>query len=116
VEPGIAARAGPPGPDARLPWAYEEALYYVVREALANVVKHARATHATITLIRDTTVRVCVEDNGVGFGTSKPAFAYGLDGMRERAEALGGRLHLDNRPTGAARVVAELPVPDVTDR
>ena len=108
-------RAETPGPGRRLPAAHEEALYRIVREALANVVKHARATGATITLVRDATVRVCVEDDGVGFGTPAPAFAYGLAGMRDRVTALGGRLHLDNRPSGGARVVAELPLPDDTD-
>jgi signal transduction histidine kinase len=101
----------------RLPLAHEEALYRIVQEALANVVKHARATHATITLVRDTTICVCVEDDGVGFGVSVPTFTYGLRGMRERAAALGGELHLENQPTGGARVIVELPVPalDVSD-
>jgi signal transduction histidine kinase len=74
-----------------------------------------RATCATITLVRDTMVCVCVEDDGIGFGTPAPAFAYELAGMRDRVTALGGRLHLDNRPTDGARVVAELPLPDDTD-
>jgi signal transduction histidine kinase len=112
VEAGCSGRAGTPGPGGRLPAAHEEALYRIVREALANVVKHARATCATITLVRDTTVRVCVEDDGIGFGTPTPAFAYGLAGMRDRVEALGGWPQLDNPPRGGARVVAELPVPD----
>jgi signal transduction histidine kinase len=110
------ARAGPPGRDERLPAAHEEALYRIVQEALANVVKHARATHATITLVRDATVRVCIEDDGVGFGASAPAFAYGLAGMRQRVAALGGVLQLDNRPSGGARVVVELPLPDALGR
>jgi len=55
-------------------------------------------------------LRVCVEADGVGFGASAAAFAYGLTGMHERVAALGGRLHLENRPTGGARVVAELPL------
>src|SRR5205807_228943 len=62
-EAGCAARGGPPGPDQRLPRAHEEALYYVAREALANVVKHARATRATVTLVRDARVRLTVEDD-----------------------------------------------------
>jgi len=66
-----AARAGPLGPPARLPAAYEEALYRLVQEALANVIKHARATRAIITLTRDTMVRVCIEDDGVGFGRAR---------------------------------------------
>jgi signal transduction histidine kinase len=87
-----------------------------VREALANVVKHAHATSATVTLVWDATVRLIVEDNGVGFGTPAGAFTYGLTGMRERVAALGGRLQLENRPTGGARVVAQLPLPEATER
>jgi signal transduction histidine kinase len=109
-------RAGLQGPVEWLPRAHEEALYYLVREALANVVKHARATSATVTLERAAMLRVCVEDDGVGFGAPAGAFTYGLAGMRERVAALGGRLHLDNRPSGGARVVAELPLPDKPDR
>ena len=115
-EAGFAARAAPLGPGGQLPRAYEEALYYVVREALANVVKHARATHAAITLVQEATVRLTVEDDGVGFGTLTAAYTYGLAGMRERAAALGGRLQLENRPSGGARVVAELPIPEATNR
>ena len=113
---GCDERAGTPGPGERLPRPYEEALYRIVQEALANVVKHAHATRATITLVQDATVRLQVEDDGVGFGAPTPAFAYGLAGMRERVAALGGRLHLDNRPAGGARVVAERPLPDARDR
>jgi signal transduction histidine kinase len=110
---GSAARAGPPALDDRLTAAHEAALYYLVREALANVVKHARATRATITLtlVRDSTVRLVVEDDGVGFRAPAAAFSYGLAGMRERVEALGGHFHLENRP-GGARVVAEFPLQD----
>jgi signal transduction histidine kinase len=110
------ARAGPLGPRERLPADYEEALYRLVQEALANVIKHARAACATVTLVRGTTVRVSVEDDGVGLGAPGPAFTYGLAGMRERVAALGGVLHLDNRPAGGARVVAVLPVPVTTGR
>jgi signal transduction histidine kinase len=113
---GSAGPAGPGEPGALLPPEHEEALYYVAREALANVVKHARATSATITLERAATVRLVVADDGVGFGAPAAAFTYGLAGMRERVGVLGGTLHLDNRPGGGARVVAELPLPDTQER
>jgi signal transduction histidine kinase len=110
VEAGFATRAGPLGPGGRLPRPYEEALYRIVQEALANVVKHAHATRATVTLVQDATVRLQVDDDGVGFGAPMAAFAFGLAGMGERVAALGGRLHLDNGPSGGARVVVELPL------
>jgi signal transduction histidine kinase len=49
-------------------------------------------------VVRSTTIGVCVEDDGVSFGVTTPTFAYGLSGMRERVAALGGELHLDNQP------------------
>ena len=115
-EAGSDARAGTQGLGARLPAAHAKAPYRLVQEALANVVKHARATCATVTLVREGTVRVCIEDDGVGFGAPAGAFTYGLSGMRERVAALGGRLHLDNGPAGGARLVAELPVADAAAR
>jgi NarL family two-component system sensor histidine kinase LiaS len=117
-EAGSGARGWPYGLGARLPQAHEEALYRLGQEALANVVKHARATRATVTLVcqrTEWTVCLSVEDDGVGFGAPARAFSYGLAGMRERVGALGGRLYLDNRPAGGARVVAELPLPDDLD-
>ena len=115
---GGASGAGPPGPGERLPWAQEEALYYVAREALINVVKHARARHATVTLEWAPTVRLVVDDDGVGFGTppEPAAYTYGLAGMGERFALLGGRLRLENRPAGGACVVADLSVGEVTER
>jgi signal transduction histidine kinase len=100
--------AGIAGAGQRLPWAQEEALYYVAREALTNVLKHARATRATVALVRGARVRLVVEDDGVGFGTPPEAFTFGLGGMRARVEALGGRLVLENRAGGGGRVMAEL--------
>jgi signal transduction histidine kinase len=73
-----------------------------------------RATRAAITLVQEATVRLVVEDDGVGFGAPAPAFSYGLAGMRERVAALDGRLQLETRPGGGARVVAELPLPAAT--
>jgi NarL family two-component system sensor histidine kinase LiaS len=105
---GLGARLS----EADVPGAHQQALYRLVQEALANVVKHARASHATVTLERQRVLRLSIADNGVGFGTQVPPFAYGLTGMRERVEELGGRLHLENGPNGGARLVAELPLPD----
>jgi glucose-6-phosphate-specific signal transduction histidine kinase len=100
----------------RLPAAHEEALYRLVQETLANVVRQAGATHAAVRLVWDTTVRLTVEDDGTRIGATAAGLTYGLDGMGERIAALGGRLQVDNRPGGGARVVAEFPLPTGPER
>jgi signal transduction histidine kinase len=104
-------------PALRLPPPHAEALYRIVQEALANVVKHARARRAGITIaLRDGRVSVRVEDDGVGFPTEGPAVdAFGLRGMRERVRALGGTVRVGNRSTGGAYVSADLPLSSAQD-
>ena len=92
-----------------------EALYRIAQEALANVVKHARARRAGVTLAaRAGWVGVRIDDDGVGFPPEAregpPGDALGLRGMRERVQALGGTLWIGNGRTGGAYVQAELPV------
>ncbi|MBB3329643.1 two-component system nitrate/nitrite sensor histidine kinase NarX [Halomonas campaniensis] len=78
----------------------------VVRESLANVVKHANAHWAAVTVsFRAARLHVVVEDDGVGLADdSSPPMHYGLVIMRDRAETLGGRLTLQNRAGGGTRV------------
>ena len=78
----------------------------VVRESLANVVKHANAHWAAVTVsFQQARLRVIVEDDGVGLeDDNSPPMHYGLVIMRDRAETLGGELHLRNRPEGGTQV------------
>lgn len=78
----------------------------VVRESLANVVKHANAHWAAVTVtFHAARLHVVIEDDGVGLADdSSPPMHYGLVIMRDRAETLGGRLRLSNRPGGGTRV------------
>ena len=97
----------------RLPAAAETTLYRVIQEALANIVKHADATHVSILLQRKgRTVLAVVEDDGAGFD---PAFsredALGLAGMRERVALAGGRLQVESTPGAGTTLVAEVPNP-----
>jgi signal transduction histidine kinase len=96
----------------RLPGEIETALYRIVQEALTNVVKHARATRVSILLTRrDGSIAVVVEDDGLGF---EPADAgdggFGLVGIRERIELLGGRLGLESSRGTGTTLVAEVPL------
>src|SRR5205085_2451210 len=99
-------------PVPRLPPPHEEALYRIVQEALSNVVKHARARRVGIAIApRDGWVGVRIADDGVGFPSDGPAVdTFGLRGMRERVQALGGRIEVGNRGGGGAYVSAELPL------
>jgi signal transduction histidine kinase len=98
--------------DARLPSEVETTLYRIVQEALANVVKHADASRVSVILTRrEDTVSALVEDDGRGFDPEKlreagPGHHLGILGMRERAELVGGTVHVDSAPTRGTFVQA----------
>ena len=95
-----------PGP---LPAPVEAAAYYVVSEALTNVVKHAHATAATVRVGRfDGSVRVEVRDDGVG--GARLDGGSGLRGLRDRVEALAGTLDIASGRGHGTGVTAEVPV------
>jgi PAS domain S-box-containing protein len=87
----------------------ETAVYYVLSEALVNVVKHAHATEVSIELkTSEDGVRATVADDGVG--GAEPSSGSGLVGLIDRIEALGGRLALDSAPGRGTRISIELPL------
>ncbi len=91
----------------------QEALYRVAQEALANVAKHARAGHAWLTLaVRAEAAELGVADDGIGLGATlrDDGGHYGVLGMRERVEALGGVLTLGPRDGGGTLLRARVPV------
>ena len=81
-------------PIERLPLPAEEALYRIGQEALHNVVKHANASNVTLRIVTDgDRVRLSVIDDGVGFEPDKvPRLHFGLIGMRQRVDLVGGEL------------------------
>jgi signal transduction histidine kinase len=92
----------------RLPGAVESTAYFVISEALTNIVKHAAATHAEVTVRRhDGTVHIAVTDNGTG-GAS-PTGGGGLAGLIDRLAAFGGCLDLDSPAGAGTRLTVELP-------
>jgi GAF domain-containing protein len=96
-------------PGERLPAGVEATAYFVVSEALTNVVKHARATGAEVTAVVERgELRVEVRDDGVGGARSD--HGTGLGGLEDRVAALGGRLVLESPPSGGTRVCVLLPV------
>ncbi|HKC27297.1 MAG TPA: GAF domain-containing protein [Jatrophihabitans sp.] len=92
----------------RFPSEIEASAYFIVAEALTNVVKHAQARHAEVkAVVLDGMLRVEVCDDGVG--GADPA-GHGLVGMSDRVMALGGRLEIANPPDGGTLVAATLPL------
>jgi len=105
------------------PLAHEETLFRIVQEALNNVVKHARARRIEITLRAvDGLISLTVRDDGQGFTSGPIGLAdglrsptsggFGLRIMRERAEALGGRIDVISAPGKGTIINVRLPQED----
>jgi GAF domain-containing protein len=95
----------------RLPAGVEATAYFVISEALTNVVKHARATSVSVTTrIERGELRVEVCDDGAGGALGGPN--TGLGGLEDRVSAMDGRLELESPPGEGTRVCARLPISD----
>jgi signal transduction histidine kinase len=91
----------------RWPERVEATAYFVASEALANVAKHAHASRATVAVSRTNgRVSVQVADDGVGGADNEGA---GLRGLRDRVEALDGRLEVESPADGGTRITAAIP-------
>jgi signal transduction histidine kinase len=93
----------------RLAESIEIATYYVVSEALANVVKHARASYAHVEVrLADGWLHATVRDDGIGGADASGG--SGLTGLVDRVEALGGRLSLASAPSEGTTLAVALPL------
>lgn len=84
-------------------------LYRLAQESLLNAVRHGMPTRVSLTItVNATGIAFCVEDDGVGVAGAP---GHGITGMRERVQALGGRLSIERPVNGGTRIGADLPVP-----
>jgi PAS domain S-box-containing protein len=98
-------------PSERLGEHIEATAYYIVSEALTNVVKHAAASRAEVSVRREGRVLRCdIADDGRG--GADPSSGTGILGLRDRAEAAGGTLSVVSPPGRGTVVTAALPLPD----
>jgi two-component system, NarL family, sensor histidine kinase UhpB len=95
----------------RLPLHIETALFRIFQEALSNIARHAHATSVVISLLElKHRFRITIRDNGVGFDpraeyNQEEQPRWGLMGMRERAEGIGGKLKIRSEPDKGTLVV-----------
>jgi signal transduction histidine kinase len=94
----------------------ETAVYRIVQEALTNASKHGEAKRAVVEVREESsTVHLSIRDDGHGFDPGGETDGFGLLGMRERVELLGGELLIDSAPGNGAVVRASIPAQRRTD-
>jgi PAS domain S-box-containing protein len=99
----------------RLPDQVEVAAYYTVSEALTNASKHANATRVWVSLsIEDDVLLLSIRDDGVG--GADPRRGSGLTGLRDRIEALGGRIQIESQTGSGTVIEVEIPIAGPADR
>jgi signal transduction histidine kinase len=96
-------------PSHRLPPSAEASVYYVIAEAVANAQKHARASGIRLSVrTRGATAVVEVADDGSGGATETPG--SGLEGLRDRVEAVGGTFAVDSPAGRGTHIIAAIPI------
>lgn len=101
------------GLDKRLEQSTETVLFRVLQEIVGNIIKHAKASHITIQIIKhDTELTIMIEDNGVGFDTKKilEFGGIGLKNISSRIKFLKGTVDFDSVPDKGTTVIIEIPI------
>ena len=97
--------------EGRQPQQIETALYRTVQEALTNATRHSQASRVDIDVEREGSMLRCViSDDGVGFEPGTGRAGLGLLGMRERVDAVGGRLKITSQPGNGTCITLWLPL------
>lgn len=112
---GVEATFTATHPDERLPVPVENELLRILQESLNNVDRHAKADHVRVTWdVSGGNFELVVADDGRGFDTARGVrdSAYGLVGMRERADVIGARLEIESRPGAGTTVRVAAGGPD----
>ena len=89
-------------------------LYRIVQEGLTNIVKHAKASRIHLRLVSSlAAVTLTLEDNGSGFNPNQARTGFGLQSMRDRAEATGGTFSITSSATQGTKLQVSLPTPQL---
>jgi signal transduction histidine kinase len=105
----VTASTGNPRP---IPLRIANGLMRIGREAIANAVRHADPSNLSILLHYESeSVRLTIQDDGIGFVKSGDLLGFGLRGMRNRAADISAILEIDSQPQHGTRIVATAPLP-----
>jgi signal transduction histidine kinase len=97
----------------RFPQEVEAAVYFCALEAMQNIAKYARASSASVRIVRSNGhLGFEVSDDGVGFDPGATGYGTGLQGMADRLDALGGTLSVRSAPGAGTTIEGRLPVAD----
>lgn len=95
----------------RLDNSLEIRIFRIIQELIANIIKHAKATEATISLTNhNSTLNIIVEDNGKGFTKNSKFSGVGIATIEKRIENLGGTLEIDSYPNKGSSIIINLPL------
>jgi signal transduction histidine kinase len=116
VSRGISVRCEFEAEDRRFPAAFETALFRVCQEAMSNIARHAQAETVLVQMSEaDGVIRIEIEDDGRGFDPGNVSHAerrhFGLMGIEERVEILGGKVRIISAPGQGTRIQLEVPLP-----
>jgi len=114
---GVKVHLESAGPERRLPIEIETAVFRIIQEATTNIIRHAHAHSASISLeFAASSVAAHIEDDGRGFDLNKVVSAtggkrgLGLLSMKERIEHLGGILRIQSWPDKGTQIDIEVPI------
>ena len=98
-----------------LPFEVATAAFRVVQESLTNVAKHSNATAVdVIAEVKGGELRIVIEDNGDGASENRSLHSYGLVGIRERVESLGGECRFESSAGNGFSVFVKMPISEVS--
>ncbi|NEP44820.1 MAG: sensor histidine kinase, partial [Okeania sp. SIO2H7] len=89
------------------------AVYRIVQEALTNIYKYAEATTVEINIFTTKNLHLIIQDNGKGFNLNQNTTGFGLQGMQERALALGGKFEILTSPNTGCKIIANFPLVNI---
>ena len=96
--------------ERRLPLDFEQAIFRIMQEALANSARHSQASAVKVKIAYgDDEVTCTLHDDGLGFDPGQKFTGFGLHSMRERAVAMGGTLRIESAPDSGTTLIINIP-------